>query len=434
MIKKNLYLRDLLSRDPFLKKSYEYFSSLNQDIYLVGGYIRDYLLGREVTDIDFVSEVDGNVMAKKLADYFSEPYYSLDEARGVGRVVLKKCKRTIDFSISKQPIENDLKNRDFSINALAVHLLPYSSDELRIIDVSCGLKDLEKKAIRVFDDESLKEDPIRILRAFRLSQELGFNIEEKTTGLIQGNKELLLNVSKERIRNEFLLLLKISEGWRGIKALLRTGVLEVVFPQLERIKGLEQNTYHHLDVLSHSIETLKCLEEIISKPEKYFTGNAGVILSYLDKQVEAGVKKRTLLKLASLFHDLGKADTLSRDENGNIHFYRHAGRSRAISEVILKKYRFGKKSIKVADKLIARHMRLGFLNELPEITEKAVRRFLRTCEDETVGVIILSVADRIAARGIRDEEKLKAFLKLANDLIVKKQEEIKVENIVISGR
>ena len=145
MIKKNLYLRDLLSRDPFLKKSYEYFSSLNQDIYLVGGYIRDYLLGREVTDIDFVSEVDGNVMAKKLADYFSEPYYSLDKARGVGRVVLKKCKRTIDFSISKQPIENDLKNRDFSINALAVHLLPYSSDELRIIDVSCGLKDLEKK-------------------------------------------------------------------------------------------------------------------------------------------------------------------------------------------------------------------------------------------------------------------------------------------------
>ncbi|MFA4885770.1 MAG: hypothetical protein WC601_08350, partial [Desulfotomaculaceae bacterium] len=317
----------------FLAKILDEIGSLsikkNKKIYLVGGFLRDMYLGYPGRDLDFA--VSGNAMnlAQDISEILNGVYIPLDRINRVARVVLepRSSKWQIDFSSFKGlNIEEDLSNRDFTINAMALELSAYLKLTQEngtpagkrperwlwpevLIDPYGGLADMESKTIRAINSYVFEADPVRILRGVRLAGKLGFKIDAETLSLMEQSRWLLQEVAGERIWEELLGIVALPQSYHLITVLDATGVLSEVFPIKEIIKVSGQKITTD-SVWAHSLKTYKLLEEICGKP----TGNAvptsdhdreiqELLLKHLDQGLTSERKRSQLIKLAALFHD-----------------------------------------------------------------------------------------------------------------------------------
>ena len=395
--------------------------------YLVGGFVRDMLLGRDTADIDIAIAANALEIAPKVASALGGKYVLLDEANGIGRVVLMKNGGTpaegkweLDFSTLKGDIEQDLAQRDFTVDAMAIELenivhqpaRPVEKGEMTfglsiLIDPFSGWDDLRRRVIRTVDETSFKADAARLLRAVRLAAELGFSIDSETEELIKRYCHLIAGVAGERVREELLRILAIPGAGQLLAYLDELGLLTVMIPELAQAKGVEQPLIHVWDVFYHSIQTVVAVDFLLRQGTWEHTGEevlaavpwSAVLSQHFDQEISSGSTRRSPLKLAALLHDIAKPQTKAIDENGRARFLGHPSEGEAIAAAILERLRFSTKEIKLVELMIKHHLRPGQMShdELP--SRRAIYRYFRDTGEAGIDILFLSLADHLATRG-----------------------------------
>lgn len=391
----------MLKHEVFSSKSYKTVVALAEkeglDLYLVGGFPRDLILGRHKAslDLDFSLESGAIHFGRKVAKALRAGFVVLDKEHGCCRVVCKngrgKQVLTLDFvDFRGKTLKEDLRKRDFTLNTLAIKV-PFEKEEL--LDYSKARRDMEKKLIRMVTVKSFDEDPLRILRAFSLSAIFGFKITPDTMRLIEKKKELLKEVSGERIRDELFKILAVEDSCHYIKLMDKFGVLKIVIPQIGLMHNVRQGGYHHLDVWGHSLETVKKLEELLLK-----FSNDHEVVSYLDNVFASDRTRRQLIKLAALLHDIGKPRAFEV-KAGKTMFHGHERIGRIISDVVSANLKLSTRERFAMDTIIFWHLRPGYLADNKILTKRAVFRYFRDTREEAVSVLLVSIADQRATRG-----------------------------------
>jgi poly(A) polymerase len=400
-----------------LRRLDEYLSGGGIESYIVGGLVRDMLLGRRTADIDIAVASDAPGVAAGVADFLGGRSVMLDDKNRIARVVLtgeneslSEKSPVIDFSSCSGTITKDLARRDFTIDAMAIDLRRFGQDSpgMEIIDPFHGREDIEQKIVRAVDDRVFLLDAARLLRAVRLAAELGFTIEEETEDLVKEYAHLVFDVPGERTRDELLRLLALRGAADTLSYLDKLGLLTGIFPGLEETRGVEQPKEHFWDVLEHSLATVKSLEFILGENAWEYIGEdiAGTvpltagIREHLDRQVSSGSTGKSLLKIAALLHDVGKPGTKGIDESGRMRFFGHGKEGAEEVTAMLERLRFTGKEIKIVETAVNYHMRPTQMSQEGELpTDRAIYRYFRDAGDTGLDILFLNLADHLAARG-----------------------------------
>jgi poly(A) polymerase len=334
--------------------------------YIVGGYLRDQLLGRETRDIDLLVPVNALPLGRQLADHLGGSFVPLDEERGVARIVLQVEgeRYLVDLSQMRGDLEADLARRDFTINALAADLF---DPEGHLIDPYGGQRDLKERVVRAVSKGAFEEDPLRLLRGVRLAGELGFRVESRTERWMRRHAPLVITVSPERLRGELCKILSLEGSAASLRYLQRIGILTAALPEL-------QETEHPLDTLESLESTLPVLKEWPPFPH---------LLSHL-RQPTAGDRSRLmLLKLTTLLHHLGQAEKHPPSEALDTSPLRQ----------VFRRLRFATFEVRLGQRISLGNplaWRLTFKSPLD------LYRFFRETKGAGVEALLLSLADRLA--------------------------------------
>ncbi|MDP3879919.1 MAG: HD domain-containing protein [Dehalococcoidales bacterium] len=384
--------------------------------YIVGGLVRDALLGRDTADIDLAVAPDALEIAPRVAGALGGKYVLLDRENRIGRVILPDsepapCGRRweLDFSTLAGDIEHDLARRDFTINAMAVDLgqLRQGPAVALIIDPFYGQEDLKQGVIRAVNESSLPADAVRLLRAVRLVAELGFSIDPETEAQIRHHSSLITTIAGERIKEELLRLLAFPGNERILTYLDDLGLLTEILPPLAAAKGIEQPKEHFWDVFEHSLKTVTAVDFLLRQGRwEYADGEviaavpwSATLAGHFAQEVSGGSTRRTLLKLAALLHDVAKPQTKSIEAGGRVRFLGHALDGASIAAGLLAKLRFSAREIKLVETLIQHHLRPGQMSQGQLPTHRAIYRYFRDSGDAGIDTLFLSLADHLAARG-----------------------------------
>jgi poly(A) polymerase len=390
--------------EPRVRQILKTLAGLVTESYLVGGAVRDHLLGSpDYADVDVAILGDGFEVARRLSDLIGPDaaFVPLDREFGTGRIVLvKEGHLTLDISSFKgKDILEDLQRRDFTINALAVKLSEFLSGDFHsAIDPTDGLGDLQKQVVRSCSTDSFKDDPLRILRAFRFSAALQFKISPSTLDLIPGSLATLVGIAPERITAELFGILSTPRAHEIFRGMDGSGIHEFLFPELMPMKGCTQNEFHHLDVWDHSLETLRQLELLLVQCPALFGEFSDKVLSYLSEEPVKGRSRAALLKLAAVFHDSGKPACRSVDPDGRIRFFGHEKVSKLIFEACAARLKLANREISVIAEWIGGHMRSMVILAEP-VSRRALYRLHKKFDRDIIGLYLLFLADISATRG-----------------------------------
>ncbi len=380
--------------------------------YLVGGAVRDLLLGRTPNDYDLAVEDLAERSAHDLANGLRATLVLLDEERRVFRLV-REGAPSIDISALAGSLLEDARKRDFTINTLVVPLelakpgLPLEPSA--IIDNLGGLADLRAGIIRAAAPNAFADDPLRLLRAFRFAIQLGFVLEPETAAAVRGQAARLERVAAERKRDEFCRILGAPQAARNLRWLDDFGYLTTLVPELEQSRGVTQPKEHYWNVLEHAIEACAAVERVLQQtPGDAHTARLPWDARLADYFAEPLVEGRTrglILKLAALLHDVAKPATKAVEADGRIHFYGHPTLGAAMSDGILQRLRFSKRETECVEIMVREHLRPVLISRGPnEPTPRALYRFYRDGGDAVVDTLFLCFADYLAAKGPLLEE------------------------------
>jgi poly(A) polymerase len=405
MIKKQNF-ESLLRKIKPLKKIKEYAEKANKKVYLVGGMLRDLLLGFEIDDIDIAISGKGKDFAKALGKYFRLKK-DLNEFRVTGEEL------NIDvLGLGSTEILEDLGRRDFTINAMAYNLL-----DKRFIDPFNGVKDLENGIIRAVSRRSIVEDSCRILRGLRFRAYFGFEIEEKTADLFKEYANKLSAVAPERIHFELMALFNAGKTHLAIVP----EIFDKIFPgflKMEEIKGGKITA----NLIEHSILTLEKIDAL--------SGDFSIFGPH-KKKIEAYYSGNKMgLKIAGLLHDIKKPDAM--EINGDeVHFYGHDKMASDWFKKIGKELKFSTDERNYISKLILHHMWIHLLAAQQGITERAKRRICFELGSDVMGLCLLASADQAATTGEVDSHLTEVCREIIGYYFSMKDE---VEQPLLMGR
>ncbi|APV45395.1 poly(A) polymerase [Dehalogenimonas formicexedens] len=378
---------------------------------IVGGFIRDTLLGRPVKDLDLAVEGDAGAFSGALAAKLGATMFVLHQEAGMYRINLAAgAFDQIDVTMVDGTLADDLMRRDFTADAMAAPLtIPeLTGNRLAIIDPANGLADTRNLILRAVSPGVFQSDPARLLRGVRLSAELGFAIEPETEKLIAENAALCQNVAGERTREDLVKLFSLPSMDSVVDYLDRLGLLTRIFPELEPSRGVDQPIEHAWDVLGHQFKTVQSLDWVLRRgPWNYAPVEAQKLIpwtktvqNYFESTVNSGACRTALTRLAALIHDIAKPETKTLAPNGRVRFYGHPGRGAETAVSMLTRLRFSQKEIKFIAAMVELHMRPTQMGpDSIQPTPRAVYRFNRDAGDAAVATLYLSLADHLAARG-----------------------------------
>jgi poly(A) polymerase len=387
--------------------------------WIVGGALRDELLGREVTDIDIAVEGDPEQAARELAAELGGPVFQLSETFGAWRVVDRREGRVYDFApLQGETIEEDLAKRDFSVNAMARPLAAGAAAAAsaegaaagNLIDPLGGRADLEARTLRVLGPAAYENDPLRPLRLARFAAELGFTPDAETERLTAEAAARVAEASGERVFAELRRLVLAPGAVDGLDLADRLGLLHAVLPELADLHEVEQSPYHHLDVYGHTVEVFERLIEL----QRDATGE---LREVLDEPLADELTRGEALRFGALLHDIGKPATHAVREDGRVTFMGHDRLGEQMVRAICRRLRTSERLCRFLEGVTRHHLVLGFLVHERPLDRHAVYRYLERTSPVEVEVTLLSVADRLATRGKNAERAIDAHLQLAEELM-----------------
>lgn len=392
------------------------FEEAGFELYLVGGAVRDYIMGKLIYDWDFTTNATPEQILEVLGE---EAFY--DNKYGTVGFAYKENERPFEittfrketsYSDARHPdevkwgrnLEEDLLRRDFTINAMAIRLAPLAQGKPEeTIDLYGGQEDIKKKLIRAVGEpiERFSEDALRMVRAVRIAAELGFGIEEKTFEAIRMHVSSIQKISRERIRDELLKIMASVFSYEGVQMLHLSGLMDEILPELSKTFGVEQKSpgrHHIYDVGTHSVMSLKNCKS--TDP---------------------------VVKFATLIHDIGKPVTFRKSDKGLITFYNHEVVGARIAKNIATRLRFSKKDTDKLWKLVRWHQ---FTVDEHQ-TDKAIRRFIKKVGVENIeDMLALRVGDRLGGGATETSWRLEEFKKR---LLEVQKQPFSIQDLKIKG-
>ena len=375
-------------------------------LYLTGGTVRDWLLGRPSADLDLVVESGAVACCRLLLQTLGKgALVPLGERKDdAARVVWNGL--TIDitgFRGGSQSIEDDLRLRDFTIDAMAVRLVDLvdNAADPTLIDPLGGRQDLERGVLQACG-HAFTDDPLRMLRGYRLSAVLGFSVSASTRTAMDACGHLITDVAVERISYELDLIMESDQARAVIEAMAEAGLLWHIVPELQSGLKVEQPCFHHLDVFHHSLTALGCMEEILRQPERFYPGWGSVFGAYAGRK---GMRKR--LKWSALLHDLGKPDAMEVRPEGRITFYNH---DRIGKDVFLRfagRLKWSNEAKNLIGSLIELHMHpfhLCNVRRHSPLSSRACLKIWKKAGPNLPGLFLLAMADSLACQGEKKPE------------------------------
>jgi tRNA nucleotidyltransferase/poly(A) polymerase len=380
-------------------------------IWLVGGAPRDFLLQRTTHDFDFVVQGEACRLARRVANALGADYFTLDAPRDVGRVIFgsREERWTLDFArLRGAEIEEDLRLRDFTINAIALALQAGRG----WLDPLQGAADLKARRLRLCSPQAMRDDPVRTLRAIRFSLELGLRMDSSVVQAIREAGSMLPAISAERVRDEVFRLFSLASPAAALRLLDRLGVLGAVFPEMDALRGLVQSPAHDHDAWEHTLavvdgmqKLLRCFQDV-GEPD-----GAGDLLlaevnlslgrfrtdlrAYLRNTLSETRPTSALLFFSALYHDVGKAVTRTLDAQGAVRFRGHEAAGAVLAAERAAALRLSKEEIRRIEVTIAHHMRPSQLAKAPPISRRNIYRYFRDCGPAGIDIALLSLADLV---------------------------------------
>jgi len=393
--------------------------------YLVGGSVRDLLLGKSPSDYDIAVSGNPESFAESIVSNSMGRIVKLGKQNQIiYRVVTKK--HTFDIaSINGAGIDEDLHLRDFTINAMA-----YDLSSGKLIDLSGGRKDLAAGCVRMVSAECFVRDPVRLIRAFRFAALLKFAVEPETLSAIRRYAHLISNSAGERIRDEYFKILNTPESFKYICAMDAVGLLDEIFPEFTPLKACRQNRYHIHDAFTHSLYGLQHLEQIINGSDQTVPFRLKQIIKSIDAE------KAALFKHAMLLHDIGKPRTKTIDKRGHIHFYRHDEHGADMAQIINTRLRLSTRRRNLIDRMIRFHLQpLHLFNAYSRntLTSKGIIRFFMKHQTSVPNLLLHFMADTKAKAG----KNLPEALEFCNYLLHRYQDDfipLKSVRPLLTGR
>lgn len=408
--------------------------------WLVGGYVRDLVLGRSSDDIDVAVDGPALELARAVADQTGGAFVELDDATESARIVwsnfsFQPSAFSLDLVRLRAPtINDDLRLRDLTINALAVPLdvaLQSRFDRNDLIDPTSGGVDLQQRVIRPCGQTTFVDDPLRMLRAVRFAAQLGFELAPETDLFIRHNVAGIDTVAHERVRDELLKLLAQRHAAPWVIYLDTVRLLTRIIGELEPARNCAQPREHFLPVLDHLLETVRAWEWLYDQiAAQAGSGEPGVhpeptpdralqpvavqthpqitaplpfaerIVERMHEPVTAGHRRYAVFKLATLLHDVAKPQTKQIKPNGGVSFYDHQVIGAEVAGRIGQRLRLSRDAIGYVQLVVREHMRPGQLNTLgADLTMRAVYRFGRDTGAAAPDVLLHALCDHLAVRG-----------------------------------
>lgn len=361
--------------------------------YLVGGAVRDLVRWPHALpkDLDFlILDCPAGAVAKQFSEAVAGRYVLLDEAFGIHRVIVRDEAPEVTVFDFSDALENDLLKdlgrRDLTLNAMAVGLL-----HCDWVDPYGGLSDLENSVVRMVSQDNLVEDPLRMLRVYRIAAKLGdARLDPATVSAVSRHKALIHTVAAERIQYELLSLLSITPCFDVLKAMGEVGLLEEVLPELRATRNIPPNGHHHLWLYDHTLELVHQAEDLIGAfPE--------ASRQWIEAPFNAVVTRLGLVKLACLLHDIGKPATMAHLEGGRATYYGHDAVSEEMTDAICKRWKVSGEVGALVKKLVRWHLypcQFG-----PDSPRKSLLRFFRRIGEDTPDLLLLALADRFSTQG-----------------------------------
>lgn len=410
-------IASLIKRAPLASSLAQSFAAQGFRLALVGGPVRDALLGRLGNDLDFTTDARPEA-TKKILQAWAENVW--DTGIEFGTVAGKRGDTTVEVTTyrtesydpeSRKPdveygdsINGDLSRRDFTVNAMALELTTKNPE---FIDPFNGLEDLAKKVLRTPTkaENSFSDDPLRMMRAARFASQLGFEIAPDVLQAMKDMAGRISIISAERVRDEFTKMLMSKNPRTGITLLVETGLAEIVLPEIPKLRLEIDEHHHHKDVYEHSITVL---EQAISQEERLGGPNL-------------------IIRLAALLHDIGKPKTRNLIAGGGVSFHHHEIVGARLTKARLKNLRFDGDTIDQVETLVALHLRFHGYGD-GEWTDSAVRRYVRDAGDLLVHLHVLTRAD-CTTRNAKKAERLAKTYDALEARIAKLMEEEELSKI-----
>ena len=407
-----IYMPTSFSHSPLIDKVRDILP--NEDVYLVGGAVRDMLYNRVSSDLDFALPSKGISTARKVANALKADFMVLDDERDTGRVIFSDedgVRTFLDFAVYRgNSLDEDLRARDFTINAIA-----FDIHKQAIIDPLNGASDIRAKLIRSCTPTSISDDPVRILRAIRQAAKFECKIDLETRNAMKQAVHLLPNTSPERQRDELFKILEGPKPDTSMRALEMLGVFPYLLPELPAMKGVEQSAPHIYNVWEHTLQMLGYLDAIISSLRIGYSADetndmlTGLLTLRIGRYREQLAKHfatslntdrsvRSALFFAALYHDVQKPATKSMDDSGRIRFFDHDANGAKVIVERGRVFNLSNDEVNRLEKIVRHHMRFhSFASRLEhdkqDPSRKAIYRFFRDTGEAGIDLILLGLAD-----------------------------------------
>jgi poly(A) polymerase len=380
--------------------------------WIVGGAVRDAMLGRPITDVDLVVDGEPQAAARAIAAAAGGPVFPLSEQFGAWRAIAGAGFVCDVSPLQGGSIEADLAMRDFSANAMAVPL-----ERPELLDPHGGEPDLEAGVLRVLGERSYRDDPLRPLRLARLATELSLEPDDETERLTRAHAPRVPETSPERIWAELRRLVIAERVLDGLELAGRLGLTEAVLPELAVLRGVEQSHFHHLDVYGHTLEVLREHLRLERDLAAVFAPVADELQAVLDEPLADELTRMQALRFAALLHDMAKPATRRELPDGRVSFIGHDSVGEEMVRALCRRLRTSERLASFLGGVTRHHLVLGFLVHRRPLDRRAIYRYLRTCEPVEIEVTVLSCADRRATRGCNADAAIAAHLDLALELM-----------------
>jgi poly(A) polymerase len=393
--------------------------------WLVGGAVRDQLMGRPTPDYDLAVEGDAKPLAKAVGAAAGGFAFQLSDEFGSWRVKAHDGAWQLDITpLQGADLAEDLGARDLTINAVARALTggPQSApvdvnDSAGLIDPYGGIDDIADKRLRAVSESSFSRDPLRVMRLGRFAAGFGFSAEPHTTELALQAAPGLTEVAAERVFQELRQTLCSDRAVAALRYLGEIGASAAVLPELDALKAVEQSQYHHLDVYDHTLMALQLTIDIEADPGRFFPDHAGPLSAYLQRPLTNEMSRGEALRFAALLHDIAKPDTREVTAEQRITFFDHDVRGAELSAQILRRLRASEKLASYVAAMTRNHLRLGFLVHERPLSRAAVYKYLKSSGAVAVDVTVLSLADRYATLGKNHERAGELHHQLAQEML-----------------
>ena len=394
-----------------LERAREFLLERGVAAWVVGGSVRDMLLGVPTADADIVVNMtDVPAVGRAFADEIQGSFYHLDQQRGYVRVLSAPDthgeRARLDITpLGPGGLTADLERRDFTVNAMAVDIAHWHTPH-SFIDPLGGMDDLGDRVLRAVQPSVYRSDGIRLVRLARLAGQLEFSVDEETMEFARRDAEHIGDVSPDRLRDELCKVFALRDTTSALRLLDDIGVLSRIMPELDASRDVEQPKEHYWDVYNHLIETVGFMDGMLDG-ERRATDPVlsqmpwdSDVAEYFTHEFASGVDRGTLTRFACLLHDIAKPQTKTVEESGRTRFLGHPEQGADLAEAVMARLHFSRSAIAYVSLLVRQHLRpMQLSSNLATPTRRALYRYKRDLGDAAIGAMWLAMADFLAAKG-----------------------------------